>query len=90
MQAQFIWQSPAPHSEDYSYRIVTSACPNSNEIVALFEADVWTPGFPDVGIDHVVARQWLDQTVANGLPKSTLYVKISIESKSYSGQIWSL
>jgi hypothetical protein len=86
MQARFIWQSPAPHSEDWSYGIVTSTCPDSNETVALFEADVWTPGFPDASIDQAVARQWLDQTVANGLPKSTLYVNIFLKAKSYCGQ----
>lgn len=76
MQARFIWDSPAPHSEDWSYGIVTSACPKSSDGVALFEADVWSPGFPNIGIDQVVARQWLDQLVGNGLPKSTLYVHI--------------
>ena len=83
MQARFIWESAAPHSEDWSYGIVTSACPNANETVAVFEADVWNPGFPDAGLDQALARQWLDQAVADGLPKSTLYV--NIYSKSESG-----
>ena len=82
MQARFIWESAAPHSEDWSYGIVTSACPGGNESVAVFEADAWNPGFPEAGLDQALARQWLDQVAADGLPKSVLYVNFCFKSKS--------
>lgn len=82
MQARFIQESAAPHSEDWSYGIVTSACPGGNESVAVFEADVWNPGFPEAGIDQALARQWLDQAAADGLPKSALYVHVFLNPKA--------
>jgi hypothetical protein len=80
MQARFIWESAPPHSEDWSYGIVTSACPEPDDAVAVFEVDIYNPGFPDLGIDQTEVRQWLDQAVADGLPKSALYVKVYFKS----------
>ena len=72
MQARFIWHPDAPHAKDWGYGIVTSACPQADEPIAVIEADVWNPGFSAEGINTAEVRAWLEQTLRDGLSRNAM------------------
>ncbi|EHK16190.1 uncharacterized protein TRIVIDRAFT_163307 [Trichoderma virens Gv29-8] len=80
IQFRSLWRDENPHARDWSYGIATSACPEKNEGVVAFVADVWSPDPDDGGMGDAVrfdigyARQWLDAAVGDGLPRDTVVV----------------
>lgn len=50
--------------------MVTEHCPNKDSPIFVFEADTWEAGLSvDLGNQQQM-RQWLDQTLDDGLPRS--------------------
>lgn len=72
MQVRFIWHPDAPHSEDWGYGILTSACPDQDGPIAILEADVWSPGFPEAGFNTAPIRQWLKQIIDDGVSANSM------------------
>ncbi|KAL5590457.1 hypothetical protein FOBRF1_014014 [Fusarium oxysporum] len=70
IQAWFNWADQAPHAADWTYVMVTEQCPNKDSPIFVFEADTWEAGLSvDLGNQQQM-RQWLDQTLDDGLPRS--------------------
>lgn len=69
-----MWREEAVHAADWSYAMVTSACPGKDDGVAVFNADAWSPNTDGIQFDLGFARQWLDQVLDDGLSKDALYV----------------
>ncbi|CVL03817.1 uncharacterized protein FMAN_14980 [Fusarium mangiferae] len=70
VQAWFNWAYQAPHAADWTYVMVTERCPNKNSSIFVFEADTWEAGLSvDLGNQQQM-RQWLDQLLDDGLPRS--------------------
>uniref|UniRef100_A0A0D2Y754 Uncharacterized protein n=1 Tax=Fusarium oxysporum (strain Fo5176) TaxID=660025 RepID=A0A0D2Y754_FUSOF len=70
IQAWFNWADQAPHAADWTYVMVTEHCPNKDSPIFVFEADTWEAGLSvDLGNQQQM-RQWLDQTLDDGLPRS--------------------
>ncbi|WJG37331.1 uncharacterized protein FOBCDRAFT_193650 [Fusarium oxysporum Fo47] len=70
IQAWFNWADQAPHAADWTYVMVTEQCPNKDSPIFVFEADTWEAGLGvDLGNQQQM-RQWLDQTLDDGLPRS--------------------
>ncbi|KAF4951559.1 hypothetical protein FGADI_7334 [Fusarium gaditjirri] len=70
IQAWFNWADQAPHAADWTYVMVTERCPNKDSPIFVFEADTWEAGLSvDLGNQQQM-RQWLDQTLDDGLPRS--------------------
>jgi hypothetical protein len=60
MQARFIWHPNTPHSADWTYAIVTSACPDADTSMLAFTADVISEG---TVFDSLVGTSWLLQAI---------------------------
>jgi len=60
------------HAADWSYAMVTSACPDKSSGIAVFNADAWSPGSDAIRFDIGFARQWLDQIADDGLSRSAV------------------
>ncbi|RBA18139.1 hypothetical protein FPRO05_11155 [Fusarium proliferatum] len=72
VQAWFNWADQAPHAADWTYVMVTERCPNKNSSIFVFEADTWEAGLSvDLGNQQQM-RQWLDQLLDDGLPRSAM------------------
>ncbi|KAF4499500.1 hypothetical protein FAGAP_4290 [Fusarium agapanthi] len=71
VQAWFNWADQAPHAADWTYVMVTERCPDKNSSIFVYEADTWEAGLSvDLGNQQQM-RQWLDQLLEDGLPRST-------------------
>jgi hypothetical protein len=70
IQAWFNWKQEAVHAADWSYAMITSACPDEDSGVAVFNADAWSPGTNATRWDQGFARQWLDQIADDGLGRN--------------------
>ncbi|KAF4441123.1 hypothetical protein FACUT_2891 [Fusarium acutatum] len=71
VQAWFNWADQAPHAADWTYVMVTERCPDKDSSIFVFEADTWEAGLSvDLGNQQQM-RQWLDQLLEDGLPRST-------------------
>ncbi|PNP84051.1 hypothetical protein FNYG_02739 [Fusarium nygamai] len=71
VQAWFNWADQAPHAADWTYVMVTERCPDKNSSIFVFEADTWEAGLSvDLGNQQQM-RQWLDQLLEDGIPRST-------------------
>jgi hypothetical protein len=66
------WRREAVHAADWSYAMVTSACPKENDGVVVFNADAWSPGSDAIQFDIGFARQWLDQIANDGLTRNAV------------------
>ncbi|KAH7147579.1 hypothetical protein DER46DRAFT_671308, partial [Fusarium sp. MPI-SDFR-AT-0072] len=70
VQAWFNWADQAPHAADWTYVMVTERCPDKDSSIFVFEADTWEAGLGvDLGNQQQM-RQWLDQILDDGLPRS--------------------
>ncbi|CZR45278.1 uncharacterized protein FPRO_15547 [Fusarium proliferatum ET1] len=70
VQAWFNWADQAPHAADWTYVMVTKRCPNKDSNIFVYEADTWEAGLSaDLGNQQQM-RQWLDQLLDDGLPRS--------------------
>lgn len=69
MQARFIWRPYTPHSADFTYAIVTSACPSADSSMLAYTADSFSTGFDT---DKSVASQWLLQALDDGLSRDAM------------------
>ncbi|KAF5601782.1 hypothetical protein FPANT_1646 [Fusarium pseudoanthophilum] len=70
VQAWFNWADQAPHAADWTYVMVTERCPDKNSSIFVYEADTWEAGLSvDLGNQQQM-RQWLDQLLEDGLPRS--------------------
>ncbi|KAI1039355.1 hypothetical protein LB505_008542 [Fusarium chuoi] len=70
VQAWFNWADQAPHASDWTYVMVTERCPDKSSSIFVFEADTWEAGLSvDLGNQQQM-RQWLDQLLDDGLPRS--------------------
>lgn len=72
MQAWFMWQKEAVHSADWSYVMVTKTCPEPDSSMVVFNADIWSLKLNALNFDNGDARQWLDQTLEDGLSKGAM------------------
>ncbi|KAF5586355.1 hypothetical protein FPCIR_7965 [Fusarium pseudocircinatum] len=71
VQAWFNWADQAPHAADWTYVMLTERCPDKDSSIFVFEADTWEAGLSaDLGNQQQM-RQWLDQLLEDGLPRST-------------------
>ncbi|VTT68412.1 unnamed protein product [Fusarium fujikuroi] len=71
VQAWFNWADQAPHASDWTYVMVTERCPNTSSSIFVFEANTCEAGLSvDLGNQQQM-RQWLDQLLDDGLPRST-------------------
>ncbi|KAG5785911.1 hypothetical protein H9Q73_000492 [Fusarium xylarioides] len=71
VQAWFNWADQAPHAADWTYVMVTERCPDNDSSIFVFEADTWEAGLSvDLGNQQQM-RQWLEQLLEDGLPRST-------------------
>ncbi|KAF5602209.1 uncharacterized protein FSUBG_7884 [Fusarium subglutinans] len=71
VQAWFNWADQAPHAADWTYVMVTERCPDKDSSIFVYEADTWEAGLSvDLGNQQQM-RQWLDQLLEDGLPRST-------------------
>lgn len=75
MQARFLWRPEAAHSVDWTYSVITTACPSANSTILTYVADAWSTAFP---YDSAFARSWLVQASADGLSRNALYASIPI------------
>ncbi|KAL5093626.1 hypothetical protein Trisim1_010357 [Trichoderma cf. simile WF8] len=71
MQARFLWRPEAAHSVDWTYSVITTACPSANSTILTYVADAWSTAFP---FDSAFARSWLVQASADGLSRNALAV----------------
>ncbi|KFA68978.1 hypothetical protein S40285_08385 [Stachybotrys chlorohalonatus IBT 40285] len=71
MQARFIWRPYTPHSADFTYAIVTSACPSADSSMLAYTADSFSTGFDT---DKSVASQWLLQALDDGLSRDAIVI----------------
>ncbi|KAL7952088.1 metallo-beta-lactamase superfamily protein [Trichoderma barbatum] len=71
MQARFLWRPESAHSVDWTYSIITSACPSANSTMLTYVADAWSTSVPS---DPGFARSWLEQASADGLSRNTLAI----------------
>ncbi|KAF5638148.1 hypothetical protein F25303_7785 [Fusarium sp. NRRL 25303] len=72
VRAWFNWADQAPHAADWTYVMVTERCPNKDSSIFVFEADTWEAGLSvDLG-NRQQMRQWLDQLLDDGLPRSAM------------------
>ncbi|KAH8816530.1 metallo-beta-lactamase superfamily protein [Xylogone sp. PMI_703] len=71
MQARFLWSPEAAHAVDWTYSIVSKACPSANNSIVAYVADAWSTSLP---IDDKLARTWVDQAVGDGLSKNALVI----------------
>lgn len=78
MQARFVWTKEAPHAVDWTYSVVTTACPMANSSLVAYVADAWSTS---VKFDDAAARSWLQQALEDGLSRDTMLVSLL----SYSG-----
>ncbi|KAI9148732.1 hypothetical protein HJFPF1_10774 [Paramyrothecium foliicola] len=67
LQARFLWQPEASHSSDWTYAMVTSACPDANSTMLAFTADSFNP---TIALDSAVANGWLLQAIDDGLSRN--------------------
>lgn len=80
VQFRSFWRDDNPHARDWSYSVATRACPQKNDTVVAHIADVWTPQPKGSGLGNALtfdiwgARQWLDNAVRDGIPKSAVVV----------------
>lgn len=74
MQIRFVLNDHAVHSIDWSYAIITTACPEPNDPIVVFEADAWNPGFSTESYDEYETRTSLDSAVNDGLSRNAMYV----------------
>ncbi|KFA51015.1 hypothetical protein S40293_09923 [Stachybotrys chartarum IBT 40293] len=74
LQARFIWRPDTPHSADFTYAIVTSACPSADSSMLAFTADAYTSLNTGFEVDKGVASQWLLQAIDDGLSRNALVV----------------
>lgn len=74
-----MWESQAAHAIDFTYAVITCACPNTTSLVASFQADIWHPATGDERTSMRDARQWLDQTNAAKLSAETMLVSSSFD-----------
>ncbi|KAJ4304919.1 hypothetical protein N0V90_000447 [Kalmusia sp. IMI 367209] len=72
LQAWFMWEPQAAHAIDFTYAVVTFACPTATSPVIAFQADIWHPATGDERTSMQEARQWLDQTNTAGLTADTM------------------
>lgn len=72
MQARFLWRPEADHSVDWTYSIITSACPSANSSIMAYVADAYSTS---TAYDNAVARNWLKQAMTDGLSRAALLVK---------------
>ncbi|KAH7355636.1 hypothetical protein BKA66DRAFT_430002 [Pyrenochaeta sp. MPI-SDFR-AT-0127] len=71
MQARFLWQADTPHSADWTYAIVTTACPDINTSMLAYTADAVSTNFES---DSNLADSWLLQAMSDGLSKNTMVI----------------
>jgi hypothetical protein len=69
MQARFLWQTEAVHSIDWTYSVITSACPTDNTSMLAFEADAWSTS---VSWNPNLARNWAQQAMSDGMSRDTM------------------
>ena len=68
-----MWTKEAVHAADWSYAMVTAACPNETSGLAVFNADAWSPGTNGTRWDMGFAKQWIDQVFGDGMTKNATY-----------------
>ncbi|KAK9444714.1 hypothetical protein VB005_01778 [Metarhizium brunneum] len=71
MQARFLWRPEADHSVDWTYSIITSACPSANSSIMAYVADAYSTS---TAYDNAVARNWLKQAMTDGLSRAALVI----------------
>ncbi|KAL6712908.1 hypothetical protein ACLMJK_009463 [Lecanora helva] len=85
VQFRSFWHEDAPHAADWTFAMVTAACPTNDTAVALFVADVVDPGDSSlfgegyetanaVRWDAGYARQWILEAMGLGVPRSATLV----------------
>jgi hypothetical protein len=72
LQARFIWRPDTPHSADFTYAIVTSACPSADSSMLAFTADAFTSLNTGFEVDKGLASQWLLQAIDDGLSRNAM------------------
>lgn len=72
IQAWFNWEDQATHSADWSYVTVTKRCPTAKSPIVVFQADAWQAGLDAETSDQALMRQWLDQTLRDGLTRDAM------------------
>ncbi|KAF5635914.1 hypothetical protein F52700_5227 [Fusarium sp. NRRL 52700] len=78
VQAWFNWADQAPCVADWTYVIVTERCPDTNSSVFIYEAGTWKAGLSaDLGNQQQM-RQWLDQLLEDGLPRSSTVMPMHV------------
>ncbi|KAF5642513.1 uncharacterized protein FTJAE_3670 [Fusarium tjaetaba] len=70
VQAWFNWADQAPHAADWTYVMITERCPDRNSSIFVYEADTWEAGLSVELGNQQQMRQWLDQLLEDGLPRS--------------------
>ncbi|RKK46140.1 hypothetical protein BFJ66_g8691 [Fusarium oxysporum f. sp. cepae] len=68
----FNWEDQATHSADWSYVTVTKSCPTVKSPIVAFQADAWQAGLDAETSDQALMRQWLDQTLRDGLTRDAI------------------
>ncbi|KFA68552.1 hypothetical protein S40285_07054 [Stachybotrys chlorohalonatus IBT 40285] len=71
MQARFLWQPHTPHSVDWSYPMVTSACPDASSSMLGLTADSFNP---TIALDSNIANSWLLQAIGDGLSRNAFVI----------------
>lgn len=72
VQVRAIWRPNAPHAEDWSWLVVTKACPSEEDQMVIFEADVWNPDDENVRSDIGFSREWLQWLNEEGVRNNTI------------------
>lgn len=81
VQFRAFYHDDAPHARDWTYAMAARSCPVDQEVI-LFNADVWSPGSDALRFDTGYARQWLDTTVADGMPRDSIVIGAHGDTKS--------
>ncbi|KAF4628208.1 hypothetical protein G7Y89_g9947 [Cudoniella acicularis] len=76
IEARFLGVFDKHHAEDMSYAFISAPCPGPSDTVAIFEADLWNPGFTDYRFDQEQALVLLDQAAKDGVSRNAVVIPV--------------